>query len=148
MIQKWLRGLLLIVVLKTTDTTINFENMTLQELDTKLVEMLTSPKKGEGSNLMNGSLFYFNQLENISAQCVQNCSTEHKSDFNCSKISLIRSIVKSGLPKFTSVKLKKRYLRDKYNWRDAQFIEFETYTLGIKIILRRCKEYLEVFKNK
>lgn len=126
--------------------------MTLQQLDDKLVDMLTNPKPGEGEELMKASLYYFNQLEDMNVQCIR--EDPRKTVFTWMQTSLVKGIdkikdyVKFGAPKFVNLTIKRRVLRDSYNWDDNEFIKFETYTLGIKILWRKFLEYIEEDDNK
>lgn len=129
-----------------------YKNMTLQQLDNKLVDMLTNPKQGEGDELMKASLYYFNQLEDMNVQCIR--EDPRKTVFTWMQTSLVKGIdkikdyVKFGEPKFVNLTVKKRVLRDNYNWGDNEFIKFETYTLGIKILWNKFLEYIKEDDNK
>lgn len=141
-----------VVLISSTLTSCLYKNLTLQQLDDKLVDMLIDPKKGEGNYVMNASLHYFNELENMNVQCIR--EDPRKTVFTWMQTSLVKGIdkvkeyVELGEPTFVNVTLKKRLLRDNYGWDDTKIIKFETYTLGIKILWRKFLEYIKEDENK
>lgn len=102
-----------------------YKNITLDDLDGRLVKMIKDPQKDKGDDLMDGSFWYYSQLEDM--------EKDHQNK-KPNSLDVIREFVKRGEPKFINEQFNKTVFKKQFLWDKGDFLEFNVNVEGTKWI--------------
>uniref|UniRef100_A0A1B6KXA7 Uncharacterized protein n=1 Tax=Graphocephala atropunctata TaxID=36148 RepID=A0A1B6KXA7_9HEMI len=92
-----------------------YRNITLEDLDNRLVKMINHPQKDKGDDLMDGSFWYYSQLEDMEKAFLAK---------ELDSLNVIKRYVEKGKPNFAKTKLNKTAIRSQFLWDKGDFLEF------------------------
>lgn len=110
-----------------------YKNITLEDLDGRLVKMIKDPQKDKGDDLMDGSFWFYSQLEDMEKDFKNN---------KANSLDVIKEFVKRGEPKFINEPLNKTAFRQQFLWDKGDFLEFNVNVEGTKWIFDKFQDIL------
>jgi hypothetical protein len=110
-----------------------YKNITLEDLDNRLINMMRNPQKGKGADLMDGSFWYYSQLEDMELALKKN---------ETNALEVIRNHVKKGRPKFATTPLNKSLIKQQFLWDKGDFLEFGVNVEGTNWIWDKFEGFL------
>lgn len=113
----------LVVVIDAYQKVSFYKNITLDDLDGRLVNMIRYPKKDKGDDLMDGSFWFYAQLEDMEKDFKNNVSNS---------LDMIRKLVEKGLPAYVNEQYNKTAFKKQFLWDKGDFLEFGVNIQGVK----------------
>lgn len=110
-----------------------YKNITLEDLDNRLVNMMQNPLKGKGHDLVDGSFWYYSQLEDMEIAFKNN---------QTNALEIIRKYVQNGRPKFATTHLNKTLIKQQFLWDKGDFLEFGVNVQGTNWLIDKFEQFL------
>lgn len=107
----------------------DFELETYQKLDSKICEIMNSPKLGQGDDLMKYSFKYYMKLEDLSSAAGDN-------------LDIINELKTDGGPRFVHLDLKNETYCEYFGWNADELDEF------VQVIISTKRVWNEILEHK